>query len=191
MSSTNWNKKYIDNNIGWDIGMISTPIKRYIDQLEDKDLKILIPGGGNSYEAEYLHQKGFKNVFVIDIAKKALENFSERVPDFPKENLIHQDFFQFQGKFDLIIEQTFYCAILPEQRDLYVKKVMELLHKNGKLIGLLFQFPLTEVGPPFGGSKEEYLKRFSPFFNIEILQDCHNSIPERKDKEVFIKFIKK
>lgn len=187
----NWNKRYLENKTGWDIGNISTPIKEYVDQLKDKNLKILIPGSGNSYEAEYLHKNGFKNVYVIDIAEKALQNFSDRVPDFPKEHLILQDFFKLDDQFDLILEQTFYCAISLELRDEYVKKVFELLKPNGKLVGVLFQFPLTEVGPPFGGSKEEYLKRFSPFFTIEILEDCNNSIPSRKEKEVFVKFTKK
>jgi hypothetical protein len=58
-----WNDKYIKNNIGWDVGYISAPLMEYIDQLTDVNLKILIPGGGNSYEAEYLHKKGFTNVF--------------------------------------------------------------------------------------------------------------------------------
>ncbi len=190
MKSNSWNDKYIANNTGWDIGYISTPIKEYINQLRDKNLKILIPGCGNSYEAEYLHKKGFKNVYVIDIAVKALENFKKRVPDFPDNHLIHGDFFLLNKKFDLILEQTFYCAINPKQRDAYVKKMYDLLNINGKLVGILFQFPLTEKGPPFGGSKEEYLNRFSKYFKIEILEDCYNSITPRKDKEVFIKFLK-
>lgn len=33
------------------------PLKVYFDQLTNKDLKILIPGGGNSHEAEYLLKK--------------------------------------------------------------------------------------------------------------------------------------
>jgi len=43
----------------------------------------------------------------------------------------------------------------------------ELLNPKGKLIGLLFQFPLTEVGPPFGGSKEEYNSLFENDFDIK------------------------
>ncbi|MCB0465166.1 MAG: SAM-dependent methyltransferase, partial [Aequorivita sp.] len=59
---TFWNHKYLSGETGWDIGYVSTPIKEYIDQLSDKNLKILIPGGGNSYEAEYLFESGFNNV---------------------------------------------------------------------------------------------------------------------------------
>jgi thiopurine S-methyltransferase len=188
---TDWNEKYINKNTGWDIGIISKPIKKYIDQLNDKNTKILIPGCGNSYEAEYLHNKGFNNVYVIDIAEKAIDNFKSRVPSFPKNHLILGNFFTLKDKFDLIIEQTFYCAINPKKRDEYVKKMNNLLKPKGKLVGLLFQFPLTEQGPPFGGSKTEYLNRFSKYFKIEILEDSYNSIESRQNKEVFIKFVKK
>lgn len=53
-----WNTRYQTNDIGWDIGSVSPPIKAYIDQLTNKQLRILIPGCGNTYEAEYLLQQG-------------------------------------------------------------------------------------------------------------------------------------
>ncbi len=68
-----WEQKYINNQTGWDIGHISTPIKNYIDQLQNKELRILIPGAGNSYEAEYLWNQGFKNLFILDIAEQPLK----------------------------------------------------------------------------------------------------------------------
>src|SRR5690554_3711649 len=64
-----WTKNYLKGKTGWDIGYVSTPIKEYIDQLTDKNSDILIPGGGNSYEAEYLHRQGFKNVSVAEFRK--------------------------------------------------------------------------------------------------------------------------
>ena len=77
-----WSSRYQEGRIGWDIGYASTPLKMYIDQLKNKDLKILIPGAGNAYEAEYLYGRGFKNIFVLDIS-----NITSRVlrdsPPFP------------------------------------------------------------------------------------------------------------
>lgn len=185
-----WADKYNSNNIGWDVGEITTPIKIYIDQLDNKNLKILIPGAGNGYEAEYLHKKGFKNVYVIDLVRQPLDNLLERVNDFPKEHLLQGDFFKLDQKFDLIIEQTFFCALNPNLRIKYVDKMHDLLYPDGKIVGLLFQFPLTKEGPPFGGSKEEYLKLFSPKFNIKIIDDCYNSIKPRAEKELFTIFKK-
>lgn len=189
LSEDFWDNRYKNNDIGWDIGEISIPIKAYIDQLTNKELKILIPGGGNSYEAEYLHKKGFKNVFIIDISQTALKNLKNRVPTFSDTHLIHKDFFELKMKFDLIIEQTFFCALNPNLRPKYAQKMVELLNINGKLVGLLFNAPLNENHPPFGGNKNEYLNYFQSNFDIQIMDDCYNSVESRKGTELFIKLL--
>ena len=186
-----WEERYRQQLTGWDIGYVSTPVKTYIDQLEDKNIRILIPGAGNSYEAEYLYKNGFKNVYVIDIAKSPLQNFKVRLPLFPDEQLIEGDFFDLNMKFDLIIEQTFFCALNPMARKDYAQKVYNLLNKNGKIAGLFFNFPLTEEGPPFGGSKNEYLVYFEPLFKIKVFEVCYNSIKPREGTELFFIFEKK
>lgn len=186
-----WTLRYKENRIKWDIGSISTPIKEYIDQLEDKSLKILIPGSGNSYEAEYLHHLGFNNVFVVDISSEPLENIKRRVPDFPNSHLLHQDFFDLESlDFDLILEQTFFCALKFELRPKYVTKMHELLNPNGKLVGLFFDFKKTESGPPFGGNIIEYKELFNSKFEILKLEKCYNSIPPRLGNELFFIFKK-
>ena len=186
-----WNHKYLSGETGWDIGQVSTPIKEYIDQLSDKNLKILIPGGGNSYEAEYLFENGFNNVFVVDISSIPLENLAERIPSFPKENLLHADFFELEDTFDLILEQTFFCALDPSLREAYTDKMHQLLKPDGKLVGLLFNIPLNDDKPPFGGNKDEYEKLFSEKFKIEKMETAYNSIPPRTGNELFFKLRKK
>lgn len=190
LDKTFWEERYKNQSTGWDIGAVSEPLKVYIDSLQDSSISILIPGAGNSYEAEYLHQKGFTNVDVIDIAAQPLKNFQSRVPDFPEENLIQTDFFEWTKTYDLILEQTFFCALDPSLRPAYAKKMSQLLNPNGKLVGLLFDFPLTESGPPFGGSHEEYLIYFEPYFKIKKLDRCYNSISPRAGNELFIIFEK-
>ncbi|QYA25680.1 SAM-dependent methyltransferase [Gramella sp. MT6] len=191
MNENFWSQRYRENNTGWDIGSVSTPIKEYIDQLTNKDLKILIPGAGNSYEAEYLFHNGFKQVYICDIAREPIKNLKERVPEFPEKQILNSDFFKLEGKFDLILEQTFFCAIPVKKRLDYAKKSSELLTETGRIAGVLFDFELQEDGPPFGGSKEEYLTYFSQYFKIDIFERCHNSIAPRKGKELFFKFRKK
>ncbi len=182
---TFWNHKYLSGETGWDIGYVSTPLKEYIDQLTDKNIKILIPGGGNSYEAEYLLKKGFNNVFVVDLSSIPLKNLSIRVPLFPKENLLHLDFFDLKETFDLILEQTFFCAIEPSLREKYISKMSQLLNPKGKLVGLLFKIPLHNDTPPFGGNKEEYLSLFKEKLEIILMETTYNSIPERAGTELF------
>jgi len=185
-----WEHRYHENKTGWDIGHVSLPIKTYIDQLTNKGLKILIPGAGNSYEAEYLWKKGYENIFVLDIATQPLINFKKRLTKFPDKQLINKDFFELEDSFDLIIEQTFFCALQPNLRENYSNKIDELLNENGKIVGLLFDFELTNEGPPFGGSKTEYLNLFSSIFNIKTFEKSYNSIKSREHKELFFIFKK-
>ena len=182
-----WEERYQKGETGWDAGSITTPLKEYIDQLTDKNLRILIPGAGNGYEFDYLIENGFQNVYVIDIAETPLENIKKRKPEYAS-HLIHSDFFKLDDTFDLILEQTFFCALPPEMRPQYVEKMASLLNTKGKLAGLLFDFPLTTEGPPFGGSVTEYLNLFSDKFNIKTLEKAHNSIKPRENKELFFIF---
>ncbi|MEN0004597.1 MAG: SAM-dependent methyltransferase [Bacteroidota bacterium] len=189
-----WTNRYVNQQTGWDMGHVSPPIKEYFDQVKDKDLRILIPGAGNSYEAEYLFQKGFHNTHIIDIAQPPLANFQARVPNFPKEQIIHDDFFQHRGTYDILVEQTFFCAIDydPTTRQAYASQVAALLKPGGKLVGLWFKHPLTEnASRPFGGSKAEYLGYFQEQFEMRYFEDCHNSIKPRLGNEYFGLFLRK
>jgi len=182
-----WDKRWEENNIGWDMGEVSPPLKAYIDQLTDKCIRILIPGCGNAYEAEYLVEQGFENIFIVEISQLAIDSFRLRYPNFPKENIYHEDFFKLteMNTYDLILEQTFFCAIQPERRNDYAKKMKTLLKPKGKLVGLMFDFPL-ESGPPFGGSIAEYRTYFEPLFKIKLMERTHNSVKPRQGRELFV-----
>lgn len=185
LSADYWNDRYKQNEIGWDIGYPSTPLKTYIDQLTNKDISILIPGGGNSYEAAYLLEKGFTNITVIDLAPLVTDNLKEKFKEYGEAvKIICGDFFELTGTYDLILEQTFFCAIDPSLRTAYVKKMHELLKPNGQLVGLLFNRDF-DGGPPFGGNEETYKTLFSPYFNFK-LTPAYNSIPQRAGTEVFV-----
>ena len=185
-----WENRYKSATTNWDIGEISTPLKAYIDQLKNKTVRILIPGAGNGYELDYLIENGFQNVFVIDYAKHPLDAILKRNKSLEK-HVILDDFFNHNGSYDLIIEQTFFCALQPILRPNYVAKMHNLLSEKGKISGLLLNFPLTEEGPPFGGSVEEYVNLFSNRFSIKTLDLAYNSIKPRANKELFFTFEKK
>lgn len=186
-----WDNRYKTHDIGWDLGEISPPLKAYIDQLTDTSIRILIPGGGNSYEAEYLFNKGFKNVYVLDLSETALGNIKSRVPHFPSHQLLHKNFFDLEMTFDLILEQTFHCAIDPNLRTNYTIKMNQLLSEKGKLVGVLFNVPLNTDRPPFGGSKFEYLERFESKFKIKLMENAYNSHTSRDGRELFFILEKK
>lgn len=186
-----WDKQYESNSTGWDLGEVSPPIKTYIDQLTNKNLSILIPGCGNTYEADYLLQQNFTNVTVIDIALTLVEKLKTKYAENPNIHIILGDFFAHQGQYDLIIEQTFFCAINPSHRESYVNKMIELLAPNGKLMGILFDRSFEMKGPPFGGNQEEYKKLFQTNFNFIHFTPCYNSYHKRANTELFILLQKK
>lgn len=185
-----WTSRYQSGKMGWDTGGITTPLKNYFDQLTDTSIKILIPGCGNGYEAEYLCGLGFE-VDVIDISEVPLQGLAKRCPTMPPSSLKQGDFFELDGAYDLIIEQTFFCAINPELRKAYARKVHSLLKPQGKLVGVLFNIPLYDDRPPFGGNSEEYLACFKPYFDFKVYEECYNSIKPRMGSELFINLVKK
>jgi hypothetical protein len=63
-----------------------------------------------------------------------------------------------------------------------------LLKSGATLSGVLFQFPLTKEGPPFGGSIEEYFDLFEDCFHISFIETAQNSIKPRADRELFFIF---
>ncbi|WP_316930386.1 class I SAM-dependent methyltransferase [Formosa agariphila] len=126
----------------------------------------------------------------MDVSKIALEHFKHRVPTFPKAHLMHKNFFDLDLIFDLIIEQTFFCAITPSLRPEYAKKVNALLKPKGKVVGLLFNVPLHKDRPPFGGHRAEYYSYFENNFNIKLMESSYNSHPSRSGKELFFKIQK-
>lgn len=65
----------------------------------------------------------------------------------------------------------------------------QLLKPGGKLVGVLFNRSF-EGGPPFGGSKSEYLSLFQNQFTVTSMEECYNSIAPRKNAELFVKLIK-
>ncbi|MFV5695223.1 methyltransferase [Flavobacterium sp. LB3P122] len=184
-----WEAQYKTNATGWDLGKISPPLQTYIDTIENKNTAILIPGCGNSYEAEYLLEHDFTNITVIDIAPTPVSVLKEKFKNNLNIQIILGDFFEHQGKYDLIIEQTFFCALPPAMRQKYVWKMHQLLADEGKLAGLLFNRTF-EVSPPFGGSIEEYEALFAAAFDFFKMNVSLNSIAPRAYSELFFELKK-
>ena len=186
-----WDTRWKNAETGWDLSRPSPPLMDYVDQIpaERRDLGLLIPGCGNGHEAVYLLQTGFSNITMLDIAPTAVTALRKRLDatftDWSERlQLWCGDFFEHQGQYDLILEQTFFCALPPDLRTAYVLKMEGLLRPGGKLVGVWFDRHF-DGGPPFGGSMKEYAALFSPYFRIKTLQPCHNSIAPRAGNEVF------
>jgi SAM-dependent methyltransferase len=183
-----WRQRYAGGYTGWDLGAASPPLRTYIDQLTDPEMNILIPGAGNAHEAAYLHDRGFRQVHVLDLVDIPLQRLARLVPDFPAEHLIEGDFFAHQGSYELVLEQTFFCALDPARRADYARHMATLIRPGGRLVGIWFTFPLRpgQASPPYGGSPEEYAPYFEPWFTPRHFARCYNSHPSREGQEWFM-----
>ena len=186
LTNNYWSLQYDNNLTQWDLGEVSPPIKEYINQLNNKDLRILIPGCGNTYEAEYLLQQGFTNITVLDYAPALVAKLKLKFINNPAIKIIEGDFFKHTGIYDLVLEQTFFCAIEPVLRLSYLSKMKSILAPGGKIAGVLFGKEFDKAGPPFGGIKEQYVSLFQNEFFIKIMEPCYNSYSKRQGSELFI-----
>ena len=190
LKSNFWDNQYLKNETAWDLQHVSPPLKLFIDSLTDKSIRILIPGCGNAYEAEYLLNIGFTSVTLIDISSALVNRLKEKFEGKPIE-ILHEDFFEHRGKYDLILEQTFFCAINPSLRTAYTEKAFNLLNEKGRIAGLLFNIEFGKTGPPFGGKKEEYVTLFEPLFHLLRFDISPYSVKPRMGNELFIEIEKK
>lgn len=181
-----WDERYRQHETGWDLGEASPALCAFIDGLKDQHINILIPGCGNAYEAEYLLKKGFTNITVLDISPSLTDSLKTKWENVDGIKVRCEDFFEHEGEYDLMLEQTFFCAINPVRREQYCQKSSSLLKDNGMLVGLLFNRTFPHDGPPFGGNRGEYQNLFSRYFSEVKIELCESSIAPRMGSEVFI-----
>ena len=183
-----WENRWQTGQTGWDLGEPSPPIVGFFEkEIQSAAIKlgsaVLIPGCGNAHEAGFLLKKGFSNITLIDISANAVQSLRERFGD--QVTVLEGDFFEMEGQFDLVVEQTFFCAIDPSLRPKYVQKMASLLKPGGRLVGLLFEAEF-ESGPPFGGHRDEYRAVFEPYFEIKEMETCATSILPRQGRELWV-----
>ena len=185
-----WDEQYSTEQTGWDLKDASPPLKKYIDTIKNKDIAILIPGCGNAYEAEYLLQQGFTNITLVDISTVLTNRLTKKYQSTPIQ-VINQNFFDHKAKYDLILEQTFFCALHPSFRERYVTQCIELLNDHGKIAGLLFNKKIADHEPPYTATNAIYMELFSPWFHFLRFENCMDSIKPRLGSELFVEFEKK
>lgn len=185
-----WDNRYLDNDTGWDMNQPSPPLQFYIDSLQDSEINILVPGCGNAHEANYLLQKGFNNVTLIDFSKVVTDRLKENYKGKPIK-IINENFFEHSGNYDLILEQTFLCALNRSLQKQYPEKCYHLLNPGGKIAGVLFNKKFTDTEPPYILEDAEYKELFKPLFILNRYEECKNSIGPRLGTEVFFEFERK
>lgn len=182
-----WEKRHSARDTPWQLPVASPPLVNFMESMSDKKLSILIPGAGTGLEALALAKMGFEQITVLDISPTSISRVKASIPHKWYDNMkfVAQDFFDHSGKYDIILEQTFFCALEPRFRESYIKKCHQLIDPDGMLVGVLFSRKF-EGGPPYGGDSEEYERLFTPHFHIKTMERCHNSYSARLGNELFI-----
>ena len=189
-----WQRHYDEGDLGWDLGQVAPPFIRLLESNAILPGKTLVPGCGRGHEVIYLAENGFE-VTAVDYSSGAVNHLKSTVQERKlKCKVLHMDFFGIDsthnGVYDLLIEQTFFCAISPEQRTSYVSTVARALKQGGMLAGLFYHTG-EEGGPPFNTTREDILKHFSDSFEIQQLSKSEYSAEQRKNKEWLVILVKK
>ncbi len=185
MTEQYWEKRHREGDTPWNIGKSSPPLVAYMSQVKNKNISVLIPGAGDIHDAAAFLGLGFTHITICDISQTAIQHMKHTLGEDARIQYILGDFFTLEGQYDLIIEQTFFCALEPSLRKNYVAKMAALLKKGGKLVGVLFNRTFEEAGPPWGGHAEEYINLFEPILHINKLEMCYNSVAQRQGSELF------
>ena len=181
-----WQRHYEENDLGWDLGQVAPPFVKLWQEEKLPLGKVLVPGCGRGHEVVFLAENGF-DVTAIDFSSGAVTYLKNALKKRNLEGrILHQDFFSLdeshEGVYDLVLEQTFFCAISPKQRRDYVLNVSRILKPGGMLVGLFYHTD-EQGGPPYNTTREDIEMHFSKKFEIQELDKTSLSTEQRKDKE--------
>lgn len=180
-----WEQRYQDGATGWDLGGPPPTLVSLLEALDGPALRVLVPGAGRAHDAIAWARAGHF-VTAVDYAPSAVRaaraNAAEAGVDL---DVLEGDLFalpsELSGMFDVVWEQTCYCAILPTQRDAYVAVMARLLTPGGRLYGLLWNHGKPD-GPPFDVTPEDVRSRFSKSFDVVRTDAVETSVESRSNE---------
>ena len=193
-SCEDWERHYRTNDLGWDLGEVAPPFVRLWEEKKISPCKAIIPGCGLGHEAIFLAERGFQ-ITAVDYTFGAVSHLKKVLN---KKNIsgevLRQDFFKLDAKyndsFDLMLENTFFCAINPTMRQKYVLTAGRILKSGALLVGLFYETD-KKGGPPFNTRRSHLEEYFSARFAIEVLSKTPHSAAQRQGKEWLAIFKKK
>ncbi len=193
-SQADWQKHYDEDDLQWDIGEVSPAILKLAKENKIPPGKAIVPGCGQGHEVVFLLERGLQ-VTGVDFADGAVKLLRRSLAAKGLSGqIIQRNFFELDAEhdacYDLLLEQTFFCAILPEDRPKYVATANRIL-KPGALLAGLFYETEKEGGPPFNTSQEDIIQHFSEMFVIETLEKTPHSVEQRAEKELLVVMRKK
>ena len=184
---TDWEARYQSGDMPWEKGEASPGLVDFL-QAHPKLPRgtVLVPGCGTGHDVRAWAKARFKAT-GLDLAPSAIRLSRERTAAAGLKARFEQwDFLRGSRalRFDWVFEHTLFCAIDPSERDAYVGAVLRWLRPRGQYLAVNYLIPDTD-GPPFGTTRDELIKRFSPCF--ELLEEwVPRSYPNRTGLELML-----
>ncbi|KAG0368229.1 TPMT family [Gamsiella multidivaricata] len=188
-----WNELWKRDIHPWDK---ETPSPALIEVIEQKPISAqipksgnaLVPGCGRGVDVFYLGNENRK-AYGLDISPIAVQQCKDirtkkGVSESQAEFMVG-DFFKFDipsGGFQLVYDYTFFCAIQPELRPAWGRRMAELIPTDGVLITLMYPLGNHADGPPFAVSEAAYHEQLDSNFACLLVDSC-SSFDTRQGKE--------
>ncbi len=181
-----WGGRYQTGETGWDLGTPSPPLMHLHQSGQIEPCRVVVPGCGRGWEVTWLAAQGY-TVTGVDFSAEALAIVDLRArAEGLKVTLVQSDVLApvaaLHGQFDLVFEQTCYCAIDPLRRADYVTAMHRLLIPGGTLAGLFYACK-GDGGPPFTTTPEAVREQFSAHFEVGQLALTDHSHERRSGEE--------
>jgi hypothetical protein len=215
MSREYWESRYQSSDMPWEKGAPSPGLVDFLAAHPALPRgTVCVPGCGTGHDVREFARSGF-DAFGFDIAPSAIQLCEEKTKAAalkPGALASHRRVFHLQRlagetpalpgglnasfqladflhdeppkKFDWLFEHTLFCAIKPQERDDYVRATLRWLKPDGQYLAVNYLIS-DEDGPPFGMTRDELWRRFSPHFEL-VEELVPRSYPNRTGLELLL-----
>ena len=187
MSRSYWEDRYQSRDMPWEKGAPSPGLVDFLTAHPGLERgSVCVPGCGTGHDVRTWAKAGFR-VIGFDIAPSAIRLAADatRAAGLCAEFQL-ADFLRDEPPvlFDWVFEHTLFCAIQPGDRNAYGQAVLRWLKPQGQYLAVNYLIPDRD-GPPFGTTRKELWRRFSPHF--ELLEEwVPRSYPNRTGLELML-----
>jgi SAM-dependent methyltransferase len=183
-----WSEIYQNEKPPWDLDQPAPALVDMLPRLKLSKSRILVLGCGAGHDAAFFAKAGHV-VTAVDFSPEAIERGRKLYGEFKNLQFVEADIFNLpqdmQGSYDLIFEQTCFCAVNPTLRSRLVSIWRGLLAEQGFLMGVFFVNE-KKKGPPYGASEWEIRERLKKGFHFVFWGRLKNSIERRYGKELLV-----
>jgi len=198
-----WENAYVTGTVPWDLGrappVLEARIREIVASREAAGddaapgPRVFVPGAGRGHDARAWLAAGGA-VTALDIAPTAVaEGRALDAAEGVSMTWLEADLFdlpaELDGTFDIVWEQTCFCAIDPARRGEYVEVIARLLAPGGAWMGVVWEVG-RPGGPPWSLTRADIEQHFAARFDFEVVRAVAPWTKQRWD-ELFVELRKR